>query len=290
MCSRKRKVSPHSSTNTDLHRFFGQSTVIKKKLKQQLDRSLFVYPFLTAYPIPTFDLSLSINVKQQKVINDKPQLDLIYFKSFIQSSTDQELYIYLLTSLPWYRVEYTKENLKISTPRYTTVFGIDETKQPAEVYQRPPREIPLVLQELKDRVERATSATYNFVLCNYYSSGNDSISYHSDDERFLGVKPTIASLSLGSQRDFYMKNKQDAKITQNFLLESGDLLVMRGETQAHWLHSIPKRTHAQGRINVTFRRAMIPEGTNNYYKYNVGDGQIFRFLNGIMTKYEEEES
>lgn len=29
--------------------------------------------------------------------------------------------------------------------------------------------------------------------------------YHSDDERFLGENPTIASLSLGSKRYFLMK-------------------------------------------------------------------------------------
>jgi len=55
---------------------------------------------------------------------------------------------------------------------------------------------------------------------------------------------------------------------------------MRGKTQSNWLHSIPKRKGveaAKGRINITFRRAMIKGGTENYYRYNVGDGEVHRW-------------
>ena len=42
---------------------------------------------------------------------------------------------------------------------------------------------------------------------------------------------------------------------------------MRGKTQHAWLHSVPKRiSQLSGRINITFRRVYIPEGTNNYYR------------------------
>jgi hypothetical protein len=42
------------------------------------------------------------------------------------------------------------------------------------------------------------------------------------------------------------------------------MIVMRGATQANWLHSVPKRAHAEGRINITFRRAMNTAGTNKW--------------------------
>ncbi len=52
-----------------------------------------------------------------------------------------------------------------------------------------------------------------------------------------------------------------------FVLSSGDLIVMRGKTQHAWLHSVSKRTtHLSGRINITFHRAYVSEGTNNYYR------------------------
>jgi hypothetical protein len=65
-------------------------------------------------------------------------------------------------------------------------------------------------------------------------------------------------------------------------LAEGDMVVMRGETQANWLHSIPKRRGSrgevrQGRINITFRRAVVPGGTENYYRYNVGEGRVYRW-------------
>lgn len=100
-----------------------------------------------------------------------------------------------------------------------------------------------------------------------------------------GLNPTIASLSLGGSRDFLMKHKDDAKRKEKFPLEKGDMLVMQGTTQSKWLHSIPKRTSSvQPRVNITFRKAMNAAGTNNYYKYNVGDGGVYRMINGKMSQ------
>lgn len=72
--------------------------------------------------------------------------------------------------------------MNIVTPRYTTVWGRDETVVPLSSYRKLPRAVPLVLRRLKEHIEALTGATFNFVLCNFYSDGKDSISYHSDDE------------------------------------------------------------------------------------------------------------
>ena len=65
-------------------------------------------------------------------------------------------------------------------------------------------------------------------------------------------------------------------------LASGDMILMRGTTQSNWLHSIPKRSGkgkggngVEGRINITFRKAMVRGGTENYYRYNVGEGGVW---------------
>ena len=63
-------------------------------------------------------------------------------------------------------------------------------------------------------------------------------------------------------------------------LSSGDMVLMRGTTQANWLHTIPKRSgkgSEGGRINITFRKAMVRGGTENYYRYNVGEGGVWRW-------------
>lgn len=127
-------------------------------------------------------------------------------------------------------------------------------------------------------------------LVNYYATGSDSISYHSDDERFLGANPAIASFSLGAKRDFLLKHKpvppdgEKAKGKEEKPLKiplgSGDMVLMRGSTQANWLHSIPKRKGGEaekGRINITFRKAMVKGGTENYYRYNVGEGGVWKW-------------
>lgn len=75
-------------------------------------------------------------------------------------------------------------------------------------------------------------------------------------------------------------------------LSSGDMVLMRGTTQANWLHSIPKRSgkgtgSEGGRINITFRKAMVRGGTENYYRYNVGEGGVWRWDGGAreMRQY-----
>lgn len=194
--------------------------------------------------------------------------------------------------------------------RWTTVFGLDESsrfdedgvvvdanlgvKVSDKRYDKyPPRPIPKCLDELRKSTEAATDCKFNFCLVNYYASGSDSISFHSDDERFLGADPAIASFSLGARRDFLMKHKPPPKDGDGgaaaaskglkLPLASGDMILMRGSTQSKWLHSIPKRTGKNaedgGRINITFRRAMVKDGTENYYNYNVNTGLVYRWDN-----------
>jgi alkylated DNA repair dioxygenase AlkB len=82
--------------------------------------------------------------------------------------------------------------------------------------------------------------------------------WHADDEKYLGSLPVIPSLSLGAVRNFQLKSKTTASVKANLLLEHGSLLVMRGETQAHFKHQLPKTTkHCGPRINLTFRQ-IIP--------------------------------
>lgn len=197
---------------------------------------------------------------------------------------------------------------RLKPHRYTTVFGLDDTsrfveddsivdaktlaKVPKSAYDRcAPRPIPKCLDDLRLSTEAATGCRFNFCLVNYYQSGSDSIAFHSDDERFLGIEPAIASFSFGAKRDFLMKHKplppSDQHTTAPELkplklpLGTGDMILMRGKTQSCWLHSIPKRTGKNekdgGRINITFRRAMVKGGTDNYYNYNVGTGPAYRW-------------
>ncbi|KAK6342962.1 hypothetical protein TWF718_008341 [Orbilia javanica] len=270
----------------------------------------------------------------------KTDLEITFHQPFFPQPTAKSLYCFLRSNLPFYRVTYTIKRgdfeTIVKTPRYTTVFGVDDHSyfSPAdkdtgaydnisllnrktdktllsydnntkntnnnERYKScvcRPRPIPQCLEVLKNIVERESGETFNFVLVNYYADCGDSITYHSDDESFLGPNPTIASLSLGTTRDFLMKHKEDKSLTLKLPLSNGELIVMKGPTQRKWLHSIPKRSQTVtggwtngGRINITFRKGMEIACTGNYYKYNVGSGPVYRWDDGKseMVVYEGE--
>jgi alkylated DNA repair dioxygenase AlkB len=94
------------------------------------------------------------------------------------------------------------------------------------------------------------------VLANLYRDGRDSMGYHADNEKELGINPAIASLSLGDSRLFRLHHKKRRE-NLDIVLEHGDLLVMAGALQHHWVHALPKTRQAKNsRINLTFRRIL----------------------------------
>ena len=110
-----------------------------------------------------------------------------------------------------------------------------------------------LLLEIKEKIENITSFKFNSVLANLYRDGNDSMGLHSDNEKELGKKPVIASLSLGETREIYFKHK-NKKLNLIIPQASGQLLVMYGKTQEYWKHEIKKtKKIKKPRINLTFR-------------------------------------
>jgi alkylated DNA repair dioxygenase AlkB len=106
--------------------------------------------------------------------------------------------------------------------------------------------------------------TFNSCLLNYYPSGSEGMGYHADDEKELGSQPIIAALSLGATRKFVFKHKknrhENKPVKVELYLESGQLIVMHGETQSHWKHTITKTTTvSEGRISLTFRRMILDD-------------------------------
>jgi alkylated DNA repair dioxygenase AlkB len=113
------------------------------------------------------------------------------------------------------------------------------------------------LLELKAVVEKLVGHTFNSCLLNLYHDGSEGMAWHSDDETALGKDTVIASMSFGAVRKFSFKHKT-SKETVSVLLEHGSLLVMKGTTQTHWLHSIPKSVKIKSpRVNLTFRTIVV---------------------------------
>lgn len=106
---------------------------------------------------------------------------------------------------------------------------------------------------LKSVVENETGDLFNACLLNLYHDGSEGMAWHSDAELDLKRNGAIASLSFGAERKFCFKHKK-SKETVSLMLENGSLLVMKGETQTHWLHRLPPTKKVdQPRVNLTFR-------------------------------------
>ena len=109
------------------------------------------------------------------------------------------------------------------------------------------------LLQIKTVIESYTHAKYNACLLNLYHDGEESMGWHSDDEKEIVSDSSIASLSIGVARKFSFKHKV-TKEKIDCLLESGALLEMKGAIQKNWWHALPKSKKViEPRINLTFR-------------------------------------
>lgn len=109
------------------------------------------------------------------------------------------------------------------------------------------------LLDLKQQVEKASGEQYNSCLLNLYHDGNEGMAWHADGEKDLKKNGAIASLTFGAERKFSFKHKL-SKQKIDIQLENGSLLIMKDQTQEHWLHRLPPtKKISTPRINLTFR-------------------------------------
>lgn len=120
----------------------------------------------------------------------------------------------------------------------------------------PPSPLTPTVLDVREIAEQLSGTRFNGVLLNLYRDGRDSMGWHADDEASLGPDPVIASLSLGAVRRMRFKPKPHFRAEPFGIdLAAGSLLVMRGPTQANWLHAVSKTSRpVEPRINLTFRQ------------------------------------
>lgn len=176
-----------------------------------------------------------------------------YYGKVMTTSEANTYYNLLLKNINWKNDEALYHGRHIVTKRKVAWYGdqgflytySNTTKQALPWTNE--------LIDLKRKTELITNSQFNSCLLNLYHDGNEGMTWHSDDEKSLGKNTVIASLSFGAERKFSFKHRRTRQ-TISLLLENGSLLVMRGNTQSNWLHSLPlssKINHP--RINLTFR-------------------------------------
>ena len=172
------------------------------------------------------------------------------------------LYYALLTTLPWQSDIVTLFGKTHVTTRQIVWMGDSDASYQYSGHTRQAITWTDSVFHVKHHIEQqllkiGIHANFNSCLLNYYPSGDEGMGYHADDEKELGDQPIIASLSLGATRKFVFKHKKTQDKVELYL-ESGQLIVMHGDTQKYWKHSITKtKTVDEGRISLTFRQMAL---------------------------------
>lgn len=142
----------------------------------------------------------------------------------------------------------------IPVPRLEAWYGLKPYAFGGRVVE-PKAKWPATLVELRRAVESAVGQPFDSCFANYYRSGDDTIPWHADDDKWIG--PWIASVTFGAARRFDMKRKDAPEPKFSYTLGDGDLFVMRPGVQAKWLHSVPRVSTKVGpRLNLTFRQTV----------------------------------
>ena len=182
--------------------------------------------------------------------------EVFYYGQTLDLDFAKVIRLSLLKNIAWKNDEVVIYDKHIVTDRKIAWYG---DKSYSYTYSNTTKQALVwtaELIQLKQLVEENTDVSFNSCLLNLYHTGAEGMSWHSDDEEVLGRNAVIASLSLGAQRKFSFKHKR-TKETVSLELEEGSLLLMKGDTQQHWLHSLPKTTKVnEPRINLTFRQIL----------------------------------
>lgn len=180
-----------------------------------------------------------------------------YFGKVFSQAESNHYLTALLKTIEWKNDEAIIFGKRIVTKRKVAWYGDQDFEY---TYSNISKKALLWTKELivlKTVCEKLTGETYNSCLLNLYHNGDEGMAWHSDGEKDLKKNGAIASLSFGAARKFAFKHKGTKK-TISLVLDPGSLLVMKDETQSHWLHRLPPtKLVSLPRVNLTFRTIVL---------------------------------
>jgi alkylated DNA repair dioxygenase AlkB len=147
---------------------------------------------------------------------------------------------------------------EVMQPRLTAWYGDTDKSYTYSGITMQPQAWNPVLTAIKSTIEKVAGEQFTSALLNYYRDGQDSMGWHRDNEKQLGINPVIASVSFGAPRIFKLRHYEKKTPVINMELTHGSLLLMTGATQHYWEHALPKTARVkEGRINLTFRKILF---------------------------------
>ena len=128
------------------------------------------------------------------------QGQLSYIPQFLSLQQASHFYAELTTSLQWKQEQIKMFGRLVTIPRLQAWYGDSNASYRYSGLAMQPLPWTDELRQLKQLVSQHCQLEFNSVLVNWYRDGADKMGYHSDDEKELGTRPVIASLSLGACR------------------------------------------------------------------------------------------
>jgi len=176
-----------------------------------------------------------------------------YYGSVLNGDEERRFFRALFETIDWKPDEVVIAGKSILTKRLVAWYGDSPYSYTYSGTTKQALAWTDELLALRERANSLTGEVFNSCLLNLYHDGTEGVGWHSDNEDCFIKNATIASFSLGAERRFLLRHRK-SKETITIQLEPGSLLTMKGETQTHWLHSLPRSVKVtEPRINLTFR-------------------------------------
>ncbi len=179
---------------------------------------------------------------------------LTYEPGFLAPERASELLKHCLTVLPWREELVQMFGRTFTAPRLScAIADIGCTYRYRGSQTNPIRFTP-ELDTLRCQLREQLHVRFNYVLATHYRDGNDYVGWHADDERDLVPRQTIANISLGSTREFRIKNR-DGSYVRRLPTEHGSLTLMQGDMHRTTKHTLVRTTRlVTSRVVLSFRQ------------------------------------
>jgi alkylated DNA repair dioxygenase AlkB len=141
-------------------------------------------------------------------------------------------------------------------PRLTAGWSTDASDDAAANNGVPP-----MLRSMAEALSARYVVGFDRIWVNLYRDGADSVAWHGDRNRLVMTRPMVATVSLGARRKFLLRRRGTTKTLHRLEPGHGDLVVMGGDCQVEWEHTVPKTKQSVGaRMSVTIRHSKPAPG------------------------------
>lgn len=170
----------------------------------------------------------------EKIDLQLPDATIYYYPNFFSTPTSNKYYDALLHNIKWQQDNITLFGKTHKQPRLTALYANNGKPYSYSNIIMHPHNFVKELEDIKHKVELVAKHIFTTCLLNLYRDGNDSNSWHADDEKELGINPIIASISFGEERWFHLKHKTVPSLKHKLILHQKQLYKYQVHATLKW--------------------------------------------------------